>query len=361
MRTIRAMSAVKAMQSRSVKAGKDCMNLQEINAEIQSERFEKNFLEKKLIVRKEKIFVACSGGPDSVALLDLFVSLRKKYRLKLGILFFDHGLRKASIKEQRFVKKLAKKYRVPFYAGKAQTKKIAVNEKFSLEEAARKARYAFFEKIAKQKKIYKIATAHHLNDQAETILMRVIQGTGLRGLCGIREKNRQGKLTYIRPLLPFTKKEILDYLKSKRLSFCQDQSNQSSKFFRNRLRLELLPELEKKYNPRILHSLSRIAEIASKEEETLSSLEERSWKRCFQKKKGKTVLFRRPFFLQLPPSLQFRLIEKGLKVLNPKSGLNFEAWEKISPHFGQKSFRHSLPKDIDFILTPSEIMLYSKK
>ena len=323
--------------------------------------FEKALHAQKLISPGEKILVACSGGPDSVALFHLLAGLRKKWKLRLGLLHFNHQLRgRASGRDAEFVRDLAKKHRVSFYGGSGAVKKIAAAESLSIEEAARKLRYDFFCRTARRYGFPKIVTAHTKNDQAETILMRMIQGTGLRGLCGIRPRAVMDGATFVRPLLPFPKNELLAFLRENKISYCRDASNDSVRFLRNKIRKKILPMLERELNPQVVEALSRIPAIVSAESEILDRLEAQAWRRVLSRLKKGKVYFRRKPFLNLPEALQFRSLARGLKMLDPSSGLNFEAWQRVREHLPRARWRHSLPKDIDFSLTPKNITLYKK-
>lgn len=322
--------------------------------------FESHLKESQLIRPGEKIFVACSGGPDSLALFYLLATLRKKWKLQLGLVHFNHQLRgRASDADERFVKKLAKTFKISFYGQRGDVKKMAAREKFSEEEAARISRYAFFESFGKRPKSTKVAMAHTLDDQAETVLMRFLQGTGLRGLCGIRPRMEKGKTVFVRPLLGVSKKEILAYLKTEQISFCRDASNLSERYLRNRIRRKLIPFLEKEFNPKVQQALARVPVSISEESQLLADLEEKAWKRNFLRQKG-TSLFLSRNFLKEPATLQFRLLDRGLRVLDAKAGIGFDAWQKVRLGLKGARYRHSLPKDIDLILTPSKLMLYKK-
>lgn len=325
-------------------------------------RFEQHLEDKKFFKPYEKILVACSGGPDSVALFHLLKELAPRYHWNLGILHFNHQLRGRSAKrDELFVQKLAGKSRVPFFVGRGNVKRLAEREKTSLEEAARKMRYAFFLKTARTKKFSKIVFAHTQDDQAETVLMRILQGTGTRGLLGIREKISQGRLTLVRPVLCFVKKELGDYLKERHFSFCSDESNRSLSFLRNRIRLKLIPSLQRDYNPRLVEALSRIPAIVAEENAFLQELEAIAWHKVLKCSSPRKLEFRRATFLKFPSALQFRMIERALKKLDSRSGMAFEAWERLRLGLTRSRCRFSLPKDIDFELTSKKVMIYKKK
>ena len=308
----------------------------------------------------EKIFIACSGGPDSVALFRLLQSLQKKWRFKLGILHFNHQLRKAADRDEHFVRKLATQAAVPIFIGSGKVSAQAAAEGQSIEEAGRKARYRFFVQAAKKHSIRKIAVGHTLNDQAETVLMRVLQGTGLHGLCAIRPEMKQEGISFVRPLLGVSKKEILDFLRKNRIRFCEDESNRSPRFLRNRIRRELLPWIAREINPRIVETLARIPAILQDESEFLTKLEQAAWKKVFKRRDPSKIHLNRSLFLKFPRALQFRVLDYALKQLDPRSGLSFDAWSGLRGKLARPSYCHSLPRDIDFSLTRSKLIIYKK-
>jgi tRNA(Ile)-lysidine synthase len=211
----------------------------------------------RLIDKGEKIIVGVSGGPDSVALLCLLRSLQEELGIKLHVAHLDHMLRPYSYKDAEFVKELAGRLKLPVTSGRVNVKKMAARG--SVEEAARNARLEFLFNVAKNVKAKKIALGHNLDDQAETVLMRLIRGSGLYGLSAILPKRKIHRFTVIRPLIEIRRKEIESYLKRKRIGYCVDETNKKDIYFRNRLRNRLLPLLEKEYNKNIKEVLSNTA------------------------------------------------------------------------------------------------------
>ena len=208
--------------------------------------------EKNLIKRDDKILTALSGGPDSVFLLYFLNKFSKKFKISLAAIHINHGLRgKAASTDENFCKELSKKLGIPFYSVKKDVKALAKKIKVSIEEAGRLIRYEEFEKLSIKEGFTKIATAHIADDNAETVLLNLIKGTGLNGISGIPYS--RGKI--IRPLLFLTKEEIVQYLKFYKIDYRTDLSNLQSNYERNFLRNEIIPLIKKKLNPSLENTL----------------------------------------------------------------------------------------------------------
>ncbi len=211
--------------------------------------------------KNDRVVVGVSGGPDSVALMYCLNSLRKEFNLNLHIAHLDHRLRESSFKDKEFVKSLARRLNLPFTSAEVNISRLT--KKGSLEEIAREARLRFLFSVAKKAGADKIALGHNQDDQAETVLMRLIRGTGLSGLGSILAKRRIDNRVIIRPLIEIPRKVIESYLKRKRIKPCIDLSNKDIVYFRNRIRNRLIPELNKTYNPNIKEVLANVAQIAA--------------------------------------------------------------------------------------------------
>ncbi len=221
----------------------------------------------------DSIVVGVSGGPDSVALLTLLSKLKRKYSLKIVAAHLNHGLSKKQAHSfYALAKESAEALKVPFYSKTVAVKRLAKRGKRSLEEMGRMVRYQFFEEIAAKTKCRKIATAHTLDDQAETVLMRIFRGSGLRGLTGILYKRKQGRFEVIRPLLSVEKAELTAFLKENRIRFCKDKTNVETLFTRNRVRHGLLPKIAKDFNPQIKKSLANLQSICTEIQDYLQSI-----------------------------------------------------------------------------------------
>ena len=211
--------------------------------------------------RGERVIVGFSGGADSVCLLHFLRHLSQKKHFEVLALHVNHGLRGASATaDERFCKKMAKALEVEFFSCKKAVRALAKKLDLSIEHAARKARYEAFAEVAKKTGASKIALGHHLDDQAETVLLNLLRGTKIDGLCGIPSRRPlNSKVEIVRPLLCITRAEVEDYIKENNLSFVTDQTNQDDIYTRNWVRHELLPMLESR-QPKIRQHLCAMAE-----------------------------------------------------------------------------------------------------
>jgi len=250
----------------------------------------------RLIVKNDRIVVGVSGGPDSVVLLYILNALKKELRFSIHIAYLDHMLRTDSYKDKAFVEGLAKRLKIPITCAQINVKELA--KKGSLEEIARNARLGFLFKVAKDIKAKKIALGHNLDDQAETVLMRILRGAGLSGLTGILPKREIADFQIIRPLIEVRRREIEAFLKKKKIKPCLDTSNLEDIYFRNRIRNRLLPLLEREYNQNIKGVLSNMAESVGCDYDCLNRLTYKAMKRMGAKINGSTLPIRLTSFAQ---------------------------------------------------------------
>ncbi|MBL7072677.1 MAG: tRNA lysidine(34) synthetase TilS [Candidatus Omnitrophica bacterium] len=223
----------------------------------------------------DRVLVAVSGGADSVCLLKVLLETRKTYAAKIIVANMDHCLRGArSRKDSEFVKILSRELNVEFLHKKVKVKSVRARG-VSLEECARSERYKFLKEAAAKKKCNVIATGHTMDDQAETVLMRIISGAGLAGLAGIPAVRYVGKIKIVRPLIRTTKRDILGFLKNEKIPFVEDESNLDLKFARNNIRHKILPFLEE-YNPKIRRTLANLAETLREDYSYLSAHREKA-------------------------------------------------------------------------------------
>lgn len=222
-----------------------------------------------MIEKGDGIVVGLSGGPDSTCLIQVLSTIRELYDIKIYAAHLNHMIRdEESMRDEKYSEKLAKELNIPFFSKQVPVEEYARDQKISTEEAGRFLRYDFFEEVAIKTGAKKIALAHNMNDQAETMLMHFIRGSGLSGISGIRPV-RDGK--YIRPLIDCSRSEIEEYCSINGLNPVIDSTNKEKTYTRNRVRLELIPYIQEYFNPNIIESLCKSSDIMKDEDEYINS------------------------------------------------------------------------------------------
>lgn len=225
--------------------------------------FVANIKARGLLETGDKVLAAVSSGPDSMALLHL---LWRAQVAPIGVFHLNHQLRPEAEQEAEFVDAYVRQLGLPVYVYAHDIAHYAAVNRMSVETAAREVRYRLLRECMEKHGYTKIALGHHKDDQAETVLLHLIRGSGLPGLAGMKPQRD----CFIRPLLPFTKAQILEYCRTFELAYHQDRTNFSPEYERNRLRLELIPLIESEYNPQFRSNLVQLAEIVSAEDQELA-------------------------------------------------------------------------------------------
>jgi tRNA(Ile)-lysidine synthase len=234
------------------------------------EKVLKYIREQRLLRAGDRVAIACSGGADSVALQRILLGLREELGIVLSVAHFHHQIRGAEADaDQQFVQDMAATHQLAFHLGSGDVPAYAGTQKISLETAARDLRHKWFASLVQEHKADLIATAHTQDDQAETVLMRILRGTGARGMAGIAPAQKDKHL--VRPLLTTSRQEVEAYLKTVGQPWREDSSNQDIIYTRNRIRHTLLPLLERDFNPAIRQTLADLAELARGEEDYWSA------------------------------------------------------------------------------------------
>ncbi len=232
-----------------------------------------------LLDRGDRILLAVSGGPDSLAMLDLFDRLKGDLELEIGVFHLDHGLREKAAEEADFVKGFCQNRDILCWQERVDIKKIVEERGGSIEEVAREVRLDFFCQYARKKNMDSVAVGHQANDRAETVLFNLIRGAGMRGLSGITPKTLFRDQVIIRPLLEFTREQLEVYCDQRSLEPRRDKSNLSTKYDRNKIRQELIPYLENNFNSELISAINSTAELIQSENEFLNSQVERIFSR----------------------------------------------------------------------------------
>jgi tRNA(Ile)-lysidine synthase len=271
--------------------------------------FYQNVSQNSFVMSGDKIILSVSGGMDSMCMLHLFCRLAKKVDIVLLSVNFNHNLRKESVKEAEIVKDLSIKFGIDCILEEIDVKEYSKKHSLSVETAGRNLRYLTLERIAKKYKCNKIATAHNANDNAETVLMRFLRGSG--SFSGIPQKRKIGRnLAVIRPLLPVKRKLIEEYVRNNKLPFCTDKSNFSDIYTRNKIRLSLMPVFEK-INPMAVEHIFALSCIQSRENAYLEGISDKFLKKCVKKQKNQ-ILLDLKIFLRYNEAVQFRILKNLL-------------------------------------------------
>jgi tRNA(Ile)-lysidine synthase len=262
------------------------------------------------------LVVGVSGGPDSLCLLDILARLG----FSLVVVHLDHGLRAESIDEARCVATSAEALGIPFEHKRVDTRAYAAQNNLSIEEAARILRYRFLFETADHYEAQAVATGHTADDQVETVLMHLLRGAGLAGLRGMAFYSLPNawseKIPLVRPLLGIWRDEIDAHLETRDLRPAQDPTNLDTRFFRNRLRHELIPILEG-YNSGVKDHLWRMARLLSDDYAVLAQMTEDAWQRTVHNEGEEFLSFDAPGLLGYPPAIQRQLIRRAILELRP--------------------------------------------
>ncbi len=277
----------------------------------------KAYAEKNKLLRSgETVVVAVSGGPDSLCLLKMLKVFSESLELKLVIAHLDHCLRPEGRDEAEGVAALAEGLSLPFELKAvdiaAYKEELGVGE----EEAGRLARYNFLFEVARKHDAEKIATGHHRDDLAETVLLNVLRGSSVDGMAGILPISRRHEFKLIRPLLCLWRSEIEAYCSELGLSPYTDSSNLQTNYKRNKVRLELIPHIEEVYNPKVRESLARLADMAARDRLFLGRLARLKYK-SIAKIHGKETIFNLHDLNSMPPALLGRVICLALQKYLP--------------------------------------------
>jgi tRNA(Ile)-lysidine synthase len=284
--------------------------------------------------RDVSVLVAVSGGADSVALLRALVGLKTGGSGRLLVGHFHHGLRQQADAEEQFVRHLCGQLDLPCHVGHGDVGSLAAQQGDGLEAAARHSRYEFLQSVAERQAARYLVTAHTADDRIETVLQRIIRGTGLAGLAGIpRVRRLSPAVSLLRPLLDFRRTEVLDYLSELRQDYCQDESNLDMRFARNRIRHDLLPRLADQFNPAVDEALLRLGTLAAEAQAVIDELVDEHYQRTVSVQSPHQVVIQTPPLQSAQPYIIRELcIRIWQEQAWPQQDMGRAQWEQLA-HF----------------------------
>ncbi len=283
-----------------------------------------------MLEKGDRVLVGLSGGPDSVTLLSALFSLKDKYGVDIYVAHLDHGFRgEESAADSRFCEELTEKMGLEIICEQIDVPRIAKEKGISPEEAARFERYDFFKRVCGEKGIKKIAVGHNKDDQAETVIMRLVRGSGMAGLSGMNPLKVMQGFKIIRPLIEISRREIEEFLKAGKLNCRRDSSNAKTIFTRNKVRRDLIPYLEKNFNPNVKEVLSNTAENLRMENDFLERFANRKFKSVSRIKNGEILIDIKRFKRQ-PEAIRKRILRAALKELKGDlRRLTYQHWKEM--------------------------------
>ncbi|WP_051280744.1 tRNA lysidine(34) synthetase TilS [Anaerovorax odorimutans] len=330
------------------------------------EKVKNTILNNGLLEKGEHIVIGLSGGPDSVCLFHVLNEIREEFNITLHAVHVNHQFRPGAAEEdQNYVELLCKKYDIPCYSFTYDVNKIASDEGISGEEAGRNVRYKSFYKIANKinSQKVKIAVAQNLNDQAETLLMRIIRGTGTDGLSGIEYmRSGEGGFSIIRPLLDISRKEIEEYCAVNNLNPRIDHTNLQAIYTRNKVRLELIPYIEENFNKNIMLALNRLANIAKEDKEYIYSVVDKIIEKYAKQNEENLISIDLNILKNLYPAVRNRVIIRLFKkigLIQDISAVHLKAAENILEE-AKTSSSVDFPNDYGIRISYGNAELYKK-
>lgn len=301
----------------------------------------------ELLDKNDTVLIGVSGGPDSIALLHILWRLKQEYSLKLHVAHLNHMFRGDEARaDAEFVRQLCQRLEVPCTLGEENVPAFVAKNRMSAEEGARYLRYRFFSQLATKIHATKIGLGHHADDQAETILLNLLRGSGLKGLAGMKPKRNM----YIRPLLGVTRAEIEEYLEINNLPSRIDSSNLEPIYTRNEIRLKLIPLLKDRYNPNLVNNLNQLSEILRPEDDYLERITNETFK-AYVNVQGNQLSISKKTFMELPLALRRRLLRLMFQTLaGREANLTFKTVVRMEKFLEQANYDKNLGLPLEIVL-----------
>ncbi|MDU2555891.1 MAG: tRNA lysidine(34) synthetase TilS [Veillonella sp.] len=314
----------------------------------------------KLFPEHSRILIACSGGPDSMALLHLLqdIAAHRHTKYKLGIAVVDHSIRPESKDEVLWLQNQVDALGLSFYTTTFDVPTLSKDLKLSEETVGRQVRYQWLNEIAQSEGYDYISVAHHKDDQAESILAHLIRGTGLNGLTGMAVVSNDYDIPVIRPLLDVTKEELLAYLADRKLTYCIDSTNDDIRYQRNRIRHRIIPELEA-INPAVVDAIVRLGSSVNEDVMVISDLTSRTFDKLVSIGKDEVRISRRAL-RQEPLAIQRRLWQRLVSTIDSELTLTSAHQEQLLDIVNTGEKKTFTIKSIKVIAQCDTIKVYCK-
>ena len=313
-----------------------------------------------LFPENSRILVACSGGPDSMALLYLLqdIATHRHTTYRIGVAIVDHCIRPESKDEVLWLKHQVEELGLPFYSTTFDVPRLSKEYKKSEETIGRQVRYQWLTEIARSEGYDYISVAHHKDDQAESILAHIIRGSGLNGLTGMSVVQSEYAIPVVRPLLDVTKENLLAYIGTKHISYCVDSTNEDVRYQRNRIRHRIIPELEA-VNPAVVDAIVRLGSSVYEDVMVISDLTARTFDKLVSIGKDEVRISRRAL-RQEPLAIQRRLWQRLVSTIDPELMLTSAHQEQLLDIVNTGEKKTFTIKSIKVIAQCDTIKVYCK-
>ena len=313
-----------------------------------------------LFPENSRILVACSGGPDSMALLYLLqdIATHRHTMYKIGVAIVDHCIRPESKNEVLWLQHQVEELGLPFYSATFDVPRLSKEYKKSEETIGRQIRYQWLNEIARSEGYDYISVAHHKDDQAESILAHIIRGSGLNGLTGMSVVQSEYAIPVVRPLLDVTKENLLAYIGTKHISYCVDSTNEDVRYQRNRIRHRIIPELEA-VNPAVVDAIVRLGSSVNEDVMVISDLTSRTFDKLVSIDEDEVRISRRAL-RQEPLAIQRRLWQRLVSTIDPDLTLTSAHQEQLLDIVNTGEKKTFTIKSIKVIAQCDTIKVYCK-
>ena len=313
-----------------------------------------------LFPENSRILVACSGGPDSMALLYLLqdIATHRHTTYKIGVAIVDHCIRPESKEEVLWLQHQVEELGLPFYSATFDVPRLSKEHKKSEETIGRQVRYQWLNEIAQSEGYDYISVAHHKDDQAESILAHIIRGSGLNGLTGMSVVQSEYAIPVVRPLLDVTKENLLAYIRIKHISYCVDSTNEDVRYQRNRIRHRIIPELEA-VNPAVVDAIVRLGSSVNEDVMVISDLTSRTFDKLVSIGDDEVRISRRAL-RQEPLAIQRRLWQRLVSTIDSDLTLTSAHQEQLLDIVNTGEKKTFTIKSIKVIAQCDTIKVYCK-